>query len=132
MVIDDREAFANKDRFPHAVDIRVLDDFSRAFEGLTMDKNAYIVILTRGHLHDQTVLEQALKTQAAYIGMIGSKTKKQQIYDNLIENGVSADQLAQVYSPIGLKIKAETPAEIAVSIIGEMIKFRAEHKGMPA
>jgi len=128
VVIDDRAEFANETRFPHAGEIRVLDDFASAFEGLDIDGNAYIVILTRGHLHDQTVLEQALETHAAYIGMIGSKKKKKQIYDNLMEKGVAPARLEQVYSPIGLKIKAETPAEIAVSIMGELINLRAENK----
>ncbi|WDP91720.1 MAG: XdhC family protein [Desulfobacter sp.] len=132
VVMDDRKEFANAERFPHAADIRVLDDFSSAFEGLPIDGSAYIVILTRGHLHDQIVLEQALETHAAYIGMIGSKKKKQQIYDNLVEKGVDPALLEKVYSPIGLKIKAETPAEIAVSIMGELIRVRAENKGNPA
>lgn len=128
VVTDDREEFANPDRFPHAA-VRVLDEFSGCFEGLAIDANSYIVILTRGHLHDQTVLEQALKTRAGYIGMIGSKKKKQQIYSNLMEKGVDPAQLEQVYSPIGLEIAAETPAEIAVSIMGEVIKVRADQKG---
>ncbi|WP_320042419.1 XdhC family aldehyde oxidoreductase maturation factor [uncultured Desulfobacter sp.] len=132
VVTDDRAEFANESRFPHSAQIRVLDDFSNAFDGLDIDGNAYIVILTRGHLHDQTVLEQALKTDAAYIGMIGSKKKKKQIYDNLMEKGVAQAQLEQVYAPIGLKIKAETPAEIAVSIMAELIKIRAENKENPS
>lgn len=132
VVTDDRAEFANESRFPHAAEIRVLDDFSSAFGGLDIDGNAYIVILTRGHLHDQTVLEQALKTDAAYIGMIGSKKKKKQICDNLMEKGVAPARLEQVHAPIGLKIKAETPAEIAVSIMGELIKIRAENKGKPS
>lgn len=132
VVTDDRAEFANESRFPHAGEIRVLDEFANAFDGLDIDGNAYIVILTRGHLHDQTVLEQALKTDAAYIGMIGSKKKKKQIYDNLMEKGVASARLKQVYAPIGLKIKAETPAEIAVSIMGELIKVRAENKENPS
>jgi xanthine dehydrogenase accessory factor len=78
------------------------------------------------------VLEQALKTDAAYIGMIGSRKKKKQIYDNLMEKGVTPARLEQVYAPIGLKIKAETPAEIAVSIMGEIIQVRAENKEKPS
>lgn len=128
VVTDDRTEFANAQRFPHARGIHAPDDFSRAFAGLTINQNAYIVILTRGHLHDQTVLEQALKTDAAYIGMIGSKKKREQIYTNLMEKGVDKALLDRVYSPIGLKIKAETPAEIAVSIMGELIMTRAKNK----
>lgn len=132
VVTDDRTEFANASRFPHAAEIRVLDEFANAFDGLDIDGNAYVVILTRGHLHDQTVLEQALETDAAYIGMIGSKKKKKQIYDNLMEKGVTAERLEQVYAPIGLKIKAETPAEIAVSIMAELIQVRAENKETPS
>ena len=128
VVIDDREEFANRERFENAHQILVAKEFDRAFDSLSIDKNAYIVILTRGHLHDQTVLEQALKTDAAYIGMIGSKRKREQIYANLTEKGVSKETLDLVYSPIGLEIDSETPAEIAVSIIAQIIQVRARNK----
>ncbi len=128
IVIDDREEFANRERFENAHQILVAKEFDRAFDSLSIDKNAYIVILTRGHLHDQTVLEQALKTNAAYIGMIGSKRKREQIYANLTEKGVSKETLDLVYSPIGLEIDSETPAEIAVSIIAQIIQVRARNK----
>lgn len=126
VVIDDREEFLNRRRFPHAAKRHRVDDFSTSFSGLTIDRHAYIVILTRGHLHDQTVLEAALKTRPAYIGMIGSKSKREQIYRNLMKKGIPAGALDRVFSPIGLKIKSETPAEIAVSIIGEIIHQRAD------
>lgn len=157
IITDDRKEFANRQRFPHAIAVRVVEHFSHAFDpfvddqlnclstpssnklsdnisddlsydrydGLAIDKNSYIVILTRGHLHDQTVLEAALKTDAAYIGMIGSRAKRDKIYANLEKNGVARERLEKVYSPIGLDIHAETPAEIAVSIIGQIIKIRA-------
>jgi xanthine dehydrogenase accessory factor len=125
VVIDDREEFANPKRFPHARSVRVVTDFARAFEGLTIDGHAYIVILTRGHLHDQTVLEEALRTHPAYIGMIGSRTKRDKIYANLREKGISPDALDAVYSPVGLSIGAQTPAEISVSILAEIIQIRA-------
>ena len=129
IVVDDRAEFANTNRFEHAHTVHVANRFSTVFHELThqnliIDKNAYIVILTRGHLHDQTVLEQALETQAAYIGMIGSRRKRNQVYANIIEKGVPKESLEKVYSPIGLKIHSETPAEIAVSIIGEIIQVR--------
>ncbi len=133
IVVDDRAEFANTNRFEHAHTVHVADQFATVFDELTrkelaIDENAYIVILTRGHLHDQTVLEQALRTKAAYIGMIGSRRKRDQIYDNLIQQGVSQRSLDQVYSPVGLDINSETPAEIAVSIIGEIIQVRAQNK----
>ncbi|MFH2094033.1 MAG: XdhC family aldehyde oxidoreductase maturation factor [Pseudomonadota bacterium] len=128
IVIDDRAEFANQERFENAHAVHVVNQFSTAMDSLCIDKNAYIVILTRGHLHDQTVLEAALKTNAAYIGMIGSRRKRDQIYANLMEKGISKKALSQVHSPIGIDIQAETPAEIAVSIIGEIIQIRAANQ----
>jgi xanthine dehydrogenase accessory factor len=128
VVTDDREEFANPDRFPHARSIRVVKNFARACDGLAIDDHSYIVILTRGHLHDQTVLEGALNTRPAYIGMIGSRAKRNQIYDNLMKKGISKEQLTAVYSPVGLPIGAQTPAEIGVSIMAEIIKVRAGHQ----
>ncbi|HKJ99434.1 MAG TPA: XdhC family protein [Desulfotignum sp.] len=126
VVIDDREEFANRKRFPHARTVRVVTDFAAAFDSLPIDDHSYIVILTRGHLHDQTVLEGTLRTHPAYIGMIGSRTKRDKIYANLREKGVSRDTLNTIYSPVGLSIGAQTPAEISVSILAEIIQVRAE------
>ncbi len=126
VVTDDRHEFANRERFPHAEEIRVIEKFKNAFDSLLINEHSYIVILTRGHLYDQTVLEHALNTSAAYIGMIGSERKKRQIYNNLQKKGVTENSLRRVYSPIGIEIHSETPSEIAVSIIGEIIKVRAE------
>lgn len=125
IIVDDREEFANRQRFPNAQSIHVVD-FDHAFDQLSIDRTSYIVILTRGHLHDQTVLEAALKTDAAYVGMIGSRTKRDKIYANLEKKGISRERLNTVYSPIGLNINSETPAEIAVSIIGQIIQVRGE------
>ncbi|MCF6248852.1 MAG: XdhC family protein, partial [Desulfobacula sp.] len=88
----------------------------------------YILIITRGHLHDKAVLEFALETKATYIGMIGSIKKRNIIYKDLMENGISKERLEKIYSPIGTDINAETPEEIAVSIVGELIKKRAPIK----
>jgi xanthine dehydrogenase accessory factor len=126
VVVDDRAEFANEQRFENAQTVLVVDRFPQAFETLSFDENSYIVILTRGHLHDQTVLEEALKTNASYIGMIGSSRKRNQIYSNLIEKGVLQSALDQVYSPVGLDINSETPAEIAISIIAQIIQVRAQ------
>ncbi len=126
VVIDDREEFANQKRFPHARSVRVVTDFTAAFDSVTIDDHSYIVILTRGHLHDQTVLEGALQTHPAYIGMIGSRTKRDRIYTNLLEKGISQNALNAVYSPVGLSIGAQTPAEISVSIMAQIIQIRAK------
>jgi xanthine dehydrogenase accessory factor len=125
VVIDDRPDYANKERFPEADKVLVIKDFSRAFDGLEIDRDSYIVIVTRGHQYDRAVLEQALKTNAGYIGMISSRRKREAIYEYLMAHGVSKGQLEQVHSPIGIDIGGETPEEIAVSIAAELIKVRS-------
>jgi len=122
-VIDDRAEFASPDRFPEA-DILLAEDFAKSFPKLKIDKSSYIVIVTRGHQHDELVLERAVGTQAKYIGMIGSKTKVKAIFSHLLTKGISKEQLGRVHAPIGLKINAQTPEEIAVSILAEVIKVR--------
>lgn len=124
-VADDREEFANLQRFPDAREIRVLENFERAFDGIGVGTQDYIVILTRGHLHDKTVLARALKTEAGYIGMIGSRKKRNAIYGAMLKEGATQSDIGRVHSPIGLAIGAETPEEIAVSIVAEMIQHRA-------
>ena len=124
-VYDDRSEYANKERFPEAAGIGVLEDFNQALSGLTMGKDDYVVILTRGHIHDKTVLAQALATGAGYVGMIGSRKKRDAIYAALRNEGFTKEDIRRVHSPIGLSIGAETPEEIAVSIVSEMIAHRA-------
>lgn len=123
VVIDDREEFANAERYPNAKEIKVLEKFENCCFDLGVDD--YVVIVTRGHIHDRAVLAEALKTGAGYIGMIGSKGKIQAVYDSLLKSGFSEKDLDRVSSPIGLKIKADTPEEIAISIIAELIQTRA-------
>ena len=124
-VSDDRAEYANRERFSDAHEIRVLENFDDAISGLSVGREDFIVILTRGHLHDKTVLAQALRTDAGYIGMIGSRRKRNAIYGALLEEGFSEADIDRVHSPIGLSIGAETPEEIAVSIVAEMIRHRA-------
>lgn len=124
-VADDREEFANAERFPDAADVRVLDSFEAAMNGESMGPGDFIVILTRGHLYDKTVLAQALKTGAGYIGMIGSRKKRDAIYRDLRKEGFVDAEIDRVHSPIGLSIGAETPQEIAVSIVAELIATKA-------
>ena len=125
MVVDDRIEFANRERFPEPVEIRVLSNFNDCLNGLTVDEDSYLVIVTRGHLHDKIVLAQALRTRAGYIGMIGSKQKRSSIYESLLHEGFTAEDLQRVHSPIGLDIGAETPEEIAISIVAELIQVRS-------
>jgi xanthine dehydrogenase accessory factor len=124
-VLDDRGEFANRERFPDCYEVFVMDPITEIFQSRTFSREDMIVIVTRGHLQDQVVLETALKTRAGYIGMIGSKRKREMLYQTLRENGVHEEQIARVHSPIGLNIGAETPEEIAVSITAELIQQRA-------
>jgi len=130
VVLDDRPEFANRERFPSPIDVRVIDDFTR-LPDLGVDEDSYLVIVTRGHLFDKDVLAQVLCSGAAYIGMIGSRTKRDLIYKELMEKGFSDEALKKVYCPIGTSILAETPEELGISIVGELIKARAE-KGKTA
>ncbi len=123
IVADDRSDFANQERFPEADEI-VVDAFEGLLEKMRIDENAYLVIVTRGHFHDKIVLEQALRTKARYIGMIGSRRKVRMVFEDLMKKGISKDLLKRVHAPIGLKIGAETPEEIAVSILAELIQVR--------
>jgi xanthine dehydrogenase accessory factor len=124
-VLDDRPEFANKERFPHS-DVRIIENFENAFNGLDVDRHSFIVIVTRGHVYDGTTLGQALKSNAGYIGMIGSKRKIAGIYKRLIEEGIKEEELKRVHAPIGIPIGDESPEEIAVSITAELIKVRSE------
>jgi len=127
-VVDDRVEFANRQRFPEADGVRVIADFARALEGLPIDARSGIVILTRGHHYDRTVLAQALRSPARYIGMIGSRRKRDAIYASLLAEGFSTADLERVHSPIGLPISADSPEEIAVSIVAELIQERARKR----
>ncbi len=129
VVLDDRPGYANREVFDTADRVVLLDTFEHALQDVAVDENSYVVIVTRGHLHDATVLRQVLRTKAGYIGMIGSRRKRDIIYQKLMEEGVTAEAIARVYSPIGVPIGGETPEEIAVSIAAEMIKVRAERRG---
>ena len=123
VVVDDREQFANKDRFPMA-ERCVVGDFRDIFDQLDVDEYSYIVSSTRGHQFDEVVVEQAVKTPAAYIGMIGSKGKVAATWRNLEARGVPREKLEAVHAPIGLEIEADTPQEIGIAIVAEIVKVR--------
>lgn len=120
-VIDDRSAFANESRFPEADGVHVCPEYANIFEPFVITQNSYIIIVTRGHSYDKEVLDQALRTKAGYIGMMGSRKKRDTIYKALIADGFDSEELGRVHCPIGLPIRAETPAELAVSIVAELI-----------
>ncbi|MBM4029464.1 MAG: XdhC family protein [Planctomycetes bacterium] len=123
VVCDERAQYANRERFPDADEI-VVADFGRVFERLHIDEHSYLVIVTQGHKCDQMVLEQAVRTGARYIGMIGSRRKTLTLLQKLRDRGVPQERLARVYSPIGVSIGAVTAEEIALSIVCELIKVR--------
>ena len=122
-VLDDREEFADARRFPGA-DV-VLGPFDGALARLEVDEGSFVVIVTRGHVHDMGVLVQALRTPARYVGLMASRSKRERMVAALREAGFGDGDIARVHSPIGLAIGAETPAELAVSIVAEMIQVRA-------
>ncbi len=122
-ICDDRAEFANKNRFPDAANI-IVESFERVFDKIDINKNSYVVIVTKGHKCDEIVLEKAVKTDARYIGMIGSKRKTSTILKRLHKRGIPEESLRKIYSPIGVSIGALTPQEIALSIVCELVKIR--------
>jgi len=128
LVFDDREKFANSARFPDVDGVFVCKGFDSVFEEYSITSGSYIIIVTRGHRFDKEVLAQALRTDAVYIGMIGSRRKKESVYQSLLNEGFSQKDLEQVHCPIGLSIDAETPAEIGVSVIAQLIQHRANRR----
>lgn len=122
-IIDDRKEFANQDRFPE-VDEIIAEDTEEALTHLNITPFSYIIVLTRGHLKDEEVLGSVIRSNAAYVGMIGSRKKNATVFQHLEKQGISARELRKVHAPIGIDIKAQTPEEIAVSIIAEIIQVR--------
>jgi xanthine dehydrogenase accessory factor len=122
-LIDDRESYANQERFPEAREV-IADDFDLVTARLHVPESAYIVIVTRGHRDDMRVLRWAVNANARYLGMIGSKRKTIAIYKELEKEGIPAAKFADVHAPVGLEIGAVTPEEIAVAIVAEMIAKR--------
>lgn len=129
VVVDDRPEFADPERFPMARCQVAAPGFDRVFElpllaGRFDPQTAFVAILTRGHRHDAAVLAQALAAGPRYVGMIGSARKREAVYAELRRAGVAAGELARVHCPIGLDIGAQTPEEIAVSVVAELIRER--------
>lgn len=124
IAVDDREEYAAPARFPFARAVHVLPDFAGLAEACGIGPEHYIVIATRGHSRDRECLAQSMRTTAHYVGMIGSKRKRDGIFGFLRSEGFSETDFGRVHSPIGLEIGAETPEEIAVSIVAELIAAR--------
>ena len=122
-VVDDREKFANAERFPTAAEI-VVDDIPTWIAGANIPPHAYGVIVTRGHTNDLEALRALVPRELRYLGLIGSRAKIARIYDALVADQTPADLLKRVHAPIGLDIGAVTPQEIAVSILAELIAVK--------
>jgi len=123
IVVDDRESYANRERFPDAREV-IADDFEEVTRRLHVPESAYIVIVTRGHRDDMRILRWAVNLSTRYLGMIGSRRKTIAIYKELEQEGIDAEKFASIHAPIGLEIGAVTPEEIAVAIVAEMIAVR--------
>ena len=127
VVVDDREDFASRDRFPEADEVKVLD-FDKSADRLNIDSTAYLVLITRGHKHDETILRSKACEKAAYIGMIGSKRRAAAVLTSLKKDGYSQKFIDRIHTPIGVRIGAQTPEEIALCIAAEVVKVRREGK----
>jgi xanthine dehydrogenase accessory factor len=125
-VVDDRPEYANREFLPDADEV-VVADFEGVFEKVVVDRSAYIVIATRGHNHDLDALKAALRTDARYVGIMGSRMKKALIFKALEKEGFSRDDIGRVIIPVGLPISSVTPEEIAVSIMAQIIQQRREN-----
>jgi xanthine dehydrogenase accessory factor len=124
-VLDDRDKFANEERFPDAASV-IVDDIETWLASADIPASAFVVVVTRGHNHDFVALKALAGRPFRYLGMIGSRAKVRKINDALAEAGVSPDWIRNVYAPIGLAIGAVTPEEIAVSIVSELIAVRRQ------
>src|SRR6202789_1607914 len=123
VIVDDREAFANKERFPEAEET-FAEEYETVFPKLNVTSTSYLIIVTRGHRDDMRVLRWAVGTHACYISMIGSKRKTISVIHELEREGQPRAAFERIFAPMGLEIRAESPEEIAVSVVAEMIAVR--------
>lgn len=126
-VIEDRNTFADHAIIAGANQV-ICEPFEQGLKKIEGGINTYFVIVTRGHRYDQICLEEVIKKENAYIGMIGSKVRVKKIKDQLAEKGIDIKKIEKVHTPIGLNIKAETPVEVAISIMAEIIQEKNQHK----
>ncbi len=123
IIIDDREAFANRERFPEAEETYA-EEYESVFPKLPITSTSYLIIVTRGHRDDMRVLRWAVSTPAKYIAMIGSKRKTISVVHELEKDGIPRAAFEKIFAPMGLEIGAESPEEIAISVVAEMIAVR--------
>ncbi|MGE0229371.1 MAG: XdhC family protein [Dehalococcoidia bacterium] len=122
-VLDDRPEFANPERFPMAEEV-MCGDIAEELDGTRIDHTTFIVLVSRGHMQDALALRHTVSRGPAYLGMIGSRRRTATVLQQLRDEGYSADDLARVHTPIGLDINAETPEEIALAILAEIVLIR--------
>lgn len=125
-VVDDRQEFANRDNIPDADELMIAE-FDRAFEGITVENNTFVVVATRGHNHDLDAVKAALRTSAGYIGLLGSRRKKALLFKALEEDGFSKEDVGRVIIPVGMEIGSVTPEEIGVSIMAQVVQKRRQN-----
>jgi xanthine dehydrogenase accessory factor len=123
VIVDDRESFANRERFPEAAEVYA-GEYEDVFSRLTINENSYVIIVTRGHRDDMRVLKLAIGTTARYIAMIGSKRKVINVIRELEKEGIPRGEFERIFAPMGLNIGAVSPEEIAISVAAEMIAVR--------
>ena len=123
VLIDDRPFFANNERHPYA-DECIAGEIESVFASLSLDQHSYVLALTRGHQYDEQVVECAINNRVGYIGMLGSERKKIVLWKKILQRGADPERLGEVFSPIGINIGADTPEEIAVSVVAEMVRVR--------
>ncbi len=125
IVVDDREEYANSERYPDAMEV-IADNYDSAIKKIYFKQPAYVVIMTKSHFSDEIALKNVLKKDVKfkYIGMVASKIKTKEIKEHLLKEGFKKSLIDSVYAPVGLPIKSKTPEEIAVSIMAEIIKVK--------
>ena len=122
-IVDDRVAFASRDRFPEATEV-ICDGFLSAIDRLRITPNTYVAVITRGHKFDEAVLERIIHSEAKYIGVIGSRRKILTAYKHYLDKGIPRELIERIHGPIGLDIGAVTAEEIGVSIVAELVRVR--------
>jgi len=129
VVLDNRGEFANPERIPHADHLIVLESYRDLDKHICIDKNSFIIVATRGHGADTEILAEVLGTDAKYIGMLGSRKKRDETFRELMQRGFRTSELRKIHSPIGLNINAVTPEDITISIAAELVMVRRSSNG---
>lgn len=133
VVFDNRDEILTKDKYPNAIEL-IIGDVADHLKNYKLDENDYLVIASGSTKEDEAILKVVIQEKLAYIGMLGSKKKIESIRKNLINQNISEDQLNKVYAPIGLDLNGETPEEVALSIISEIVlvknKGQLKHKSL--